>query len=357
MEASNSHPASPWFAADAPSPWVIAGPCSAESQEQVLQVARAIAGLPQVRAFRAGLWKANDHPDGFAGVGERGLPWLALVSSETGLETTTEVADPRHVELCLESGVDILWLGARTTVDPARVREITEPLRGCDTPVMVKNPVNSELGLWIGAIERLDQVGVRRVIAIHRGFSVYHETEYRNQPNWKIPIELKLRYPDLPLACDPSHIAGDRSLVEPVARMAMDLGIRGLMIETHCEPDTALTDAHQQITPERLTALLSTLRARQLKPGRQPWDIDIARLRSMIDEVDRRILLDLVERLDLVDQIGQIKRRHDIPVLQLARWEDLLSDHLRRAEEIGLDTRFVKAVFEIIHAKAVELQL
>ena len=354
---SEIQPISAWLPVDDLAPWVIAGPCSAESKQQVLSIARQVAEVPRVRVFRAGLWKPRTRPSSFQGVGEAGLGWLQAVKEETSLKTTTEVACARHVELCLESGVDVLWVGARTTVNPFLVQEIAEALRGCDLPVMVKNPVSSELGLWLGAIERLYQAGIRKIVAIHRGFSVYHETQYRNQPNWQIPIELKRRLPKLPLVCDPSHIAGDRKLVGQVAQMALDLGINGLMIETHCDPDRALSDAKQQITPASLATLLRTLRVRKAGIGDQPPDADIARIRSLIDEVDRRIILDLAERLSLVEDIGRIKRQHDIPVLQIHRWEDLLEDHLARAREMGLDSQFIKAVFELIHAKAVELQL
>ncbi len=354
---SEIQPLSEWFPVDDPAPWVIAGPCSAESRQQVLSTARQIAEVPHVRVFRAGLWKPRTRPDSFQGVGEAGLGWLQAVKEETSLKVTTEVACAKHVELCLEGGIDVLWVGARTTVNPFLVQEIANALRGCDLPVMVKNPVSSELGLWLGAIERMYQAGIRKIVAIHRGFSVYHETQYRNQPNWQIPIELKRRLPNLPLVCDPSHIAGDRKLVGQVAQMALDLGIYGLMIETHCDPDRALSDAKQQITPESLSTLLRTLRVRKAGTGDRPPDADIARIRSLIDEVDRRIILDLAERLSLVEDIGRIKRQHHIPVLQLHRWEDLLEDHLARAREMGLDSQFIKAVFELIHAKAVEMQL
>ncbi len=344
-----------WPATDEPSPWVIAGPANAESREQVLAVARRVADLPRVEAFSAVLWRTGTHPGSFAGVGQTGLGWLQAVKDETALKTATEVAHPSHVELSLDSGIDILWIGARTTGNPLLVQEIARALRGCDLPVMVKNPITSELGLWLGAIERLQQAGINRVVAIHRGFSIYCETEYRDSPNWRIPIELRLRFPELPLACDPSRIAGDRNRVERVAQMALNLGISGLMIATHCDPDQAVTDGKHQITPEALAILLQHLRPRKAGIGTKPPEI--ARIRSLIDEVDRRLILDLSERFALVDEIGDIKRRNDIPVLQLERWEDLLEDHLARAEGKGLDSRLIKALFELIHAKAVELQL
>lgn len=235
-----------------PLPWVIAGPCSAESAEQMLATARGLANSPHVKAFRAGIWKPRTRPNSFEGIGAEGLDWLTRVKAETGLPTATEVANKHHVELCLEHGVDILWIGARTTVSPFSVQEIADALRGSDVPVFVKNPINAELALWLGAIERLHAVGVRKLGAIHRGFSSYGETQFRNDPNWRIPIELKRLLPDLPLICDPSHITGSRQLIEPVSQMAMDLGIQGLIIESHIDPDHALSDAKQQVTPEEI---------------------------------------------------------------------------------------------------------
>lgn len=350
---SLSRPA--WPAAHVPSPWVITGPAEAESREQVLAVARRVADLPHVLAFSTRLWKTGTDPNSSAGVGQTGLGWLRAVKDETALKTATEVAHPSHVELCIGGGVDILWIGARTTANPPLVQEITAALSGCDLPVMVKNPITSELGLWLGAVERLQQAGINRIVAIHRGFSVFRETEYRESPNWRIPIELKLRFPDLPLACDPCRIARDGASVERIAQMALNLGVSGLMIATHCNPDQPLTATPQQITPETLATLLQHLRPRRAGTGDPPPEI--GRIRSLIDDVDRRLILDLSERFALVDEIGDIKRRHDIPVLQLERWEDLLEDHLARAEGKGLDSRLIKALFELIHARAVELQL
>jgi len=338
-------------------PWVIAGPCSAESPEQMLATAVELKKSANVKVFRAGMWKPRTRPDMFEGVGAKGLDWLKLVRDDTGLLTTTEVAAPRHVELCLEKEVDILWIGARTTVNPFAVQEIAESLKGVDVPVMVKNPINPELGLWLGAIERLFGAGITKLAAIHRGFSSYGETDYRNRPNWQIPIELKRRLPRLPLICDPSHIAGDRSLVERISQMALDFGITGLMIECHINPDEALSDAKQQITPAELIGLLDRLKARQAEIGDRELRDRISQLRAEISRVDSKIIKDLAERMKCVDKIGQIKREHDIPVLQLSRWEYLLDDHLSAAREAGLEAEFIKAVFELIHAQAVRRQL
>jgi chorismate mutase len=338
-------------------PWIIAGPCSAESEQQVLSTARELAESAHVKVFRAGIWKPRTRPDSFEGVGSAGLEWLKAVKDETSLLTTTEVANARHVELCLKSGVDILWIGARTTVNPFIVQEIADTLRGVDVPVLVKNPVNTELGLWLGAVERLYHAGIKKIAAIHRGFSTYDETQYRNRPHWEIPIELERLLPNLPLICDPSHISGDRSLIEPVSQMALDLGIRGLMIETHIDPDRALSDSAQQITPRQLIQMLERLRIRETAPTDKQLKAQIAHLRAAISQVDTKIIQDIAERMKWVEEIGRLKHEHNIQVLQLGRWETLLKDHIERAQKIGLDGEFIKALFELIHTQAVKKQL
>jgi chorismate mutase len=347
---------STWLKCDQ-SPWVIAGPCSAESQEQVISTARELAACRHVKVFRAGLWKPRTRPNTFEGVGKAGLEWLRAVKAETSLLTTTEVASARHVELCLDNGVDILWIGARTTVNPFLVQEIADALKGVDIPVLIKNPVNAELGLWVGAIERLFQAGVKKLAAIHRGFSTYVAMEYRNQPNWQIPIELKRLLPNLPLICDPSHIGGRRDFVEPISQTALDLGVEGLMIEAHIDPDRALSDSKQQITPRALIAMLDRLRVRNTEVADGQVKAKIAHLRAQISHVDSRIIEDLAERMQWVEEIGTLKQKHSIPVLQIHRWESLLQDHIAKAERLGLDSEFVKAVFELIHAEAVKEQL
>jgi chorismate mutase len=338
-------------------PWVIAGPCSAESAEQTLATARELVKSPYVQAFRAGIWKPRTRPNTFEGIGEIGLEWLRQVRAETGLLTATEVANRGHVELCLRYGVDILWIGARTTVSPFAVQEIANALQGRDVPVLVKNPINPELGLWVGAIERLHDAGIRKLAAIHRGFSTYVEMQYRNDPKWEIPIELKRLLPDLPLICDPSHISGSRQFIEPLSQMALDLGIQGLMIESHVDPDRALSDAKQQVTPQDLSHMLDGLRARDAKVTDRDLKRHMARLRAEISQVDARIIQDLAERMKWVAEIGQLKQEHSIPVLQIDRWETLLEDHIARGKHLGLDTDFIKAVFELIHAQAVRRQL
>jgi chorismate mutase len=338
-------------------PWIIAGPCSAESERQVILTARKLAKSPNVKVFRAGLWKPRTRPGSFEGVGKIGLAWLKNVKAETSLLTTTEVANAKHIELCLENNVDILWVGARTTVNPFIVQEIANALKGVDIPILVKNPINAELGLWLGAIERLYHAGIKKLAAIHRGFSTYIEMDYRNRPNWQIPIELKRLLPNLPLICDPSHIAGNRDLIEPISQMALDFGIKGLMIETHINPDQALSDSKQQITPQVLIELLDRLRARDTAFADKQLKKRIARLRAAITQVDSRIIQDLAERMNWVKEIGKLKQQHNISVLQLNRWETLLEDHIAKAQQTGLDGEFIKAIFELIHAQAVKKQL
>ena len=338
-------------------PWIIAGPCSAESKQQVISTAKELANSGNVKVFRAGLWKPRTRPHSFEGVGKIGLDWLKTVKTETSLLTATEVANPKHIELCLESGIDILWIGARTTANPFIVQEIADALKGTDIPVLVKNPINAELGLWIGAIERLYDSGIKKLAAIHRGFSTYIEMEYRNRPNWQIPIELKRLLPKLPLICDPSHISGKRDLIEPISQMALDFGMDALMIETHIDPDNAKSDAQQQITPQALTELLNRLRTRDKVPTDKQLKATIARLRTAISHADSKIIQDLAERMRYVDQIGKLKQQHNIPVLQIERWETLLKDHIAKAQQTGLDSEFIKAVFEIIHTQAVKKQL
>ncbi|MBN1804827.1 MAG: bifunctional 3-deoxy-7-phosphoheptulonate synthase/chorismate mutase type II [Sedimentisphaerales bacterium] len=338
-------------------PWLIAGPCSAESKQQVISIARKLSKSPHVKAFRAGIWKPRTRPDTFEGVGRVGLEWLKEVKAETSLMTTTEVANTKHVELCLENDVDILWIGARTTVNPFLVQEIANALKGADVPVLVKNPINAELGLWLGAIERLYNAGIRKLGAIHRGFSTYVKMAYRNSPNWRIPIELKRLLPSIPLICDPSHIGGHRSFIEPISQTALDLGITGLMIETHNDPDNALSDSKQQITPNALMKLLNRLRARDAAITDKEVKRKIARLRAEISQTDSQIIEDLAERMRRAEEIGRLKQEHNIPVLQLDRWEHLLKDHMDKAQQLGLEGEFIKAVFELIHTHAIKRQL
>jgi chorismate mutase len=338
-------------------PWLIAGPCSAESRQQVMSIARQLKKSPHVKIFRAGIWKPRTRPNTFEGVGEVGLEWLKEVKAETSLLTTTEVANTKHVEICLENNVDILWIGARTTVNPFLVQEIANALKGVDVPVLVKNPINAELGLWLGAIERLYNAGIKKLAAIHRGFSTYVRMAYRNNPNWQIPIELKRQLPNMTLICDPSHIGGHRNFIEPISQTALDLGITGLMIETHTHPKRAKSDSKQQITPNALMKLLNKLRARDADITDKEVKKRIARLRAEISQTDSQIIEVIAERMRRADEIGKLKQEHNIPVLQITRWEHLLKDHMVKAKQLGLEREFIKAVFELIHANAVKRQL
>ncbi len=338
-------------------PWLIAGPCSAESRQQVMSIARQLNKSPYVKVFRAGIWKPRTRPNTFEGVGKVGLEWLKEVKAETSLMTTTEVANTKHVELCLENDVDILWIGARTTVNPFLVQEIANALKGVNIPVLVKNPINAELGLWLGAIERLYNAGIKKLAAIHRGFSTYVRMAYRNNPNWQIPIELKRQLPNITLICDPSHIGGHRKFIEPISQTALDLGITGLMIETHTHPEKAKSDSKQQITPNALMKLLNKLKARDAAITDKEVKKRIARLRAEISQTDSQIIEDIAERMRSADEIGRLKQEHNIPVLQLNRWEHLLKDHMAKAEQLGLESEFIKAVFELIHTHAVKRQL
>ncbi len=316
-------------------PLVIAGPCSAESEEQVMSTARELVKIPQVRVFRAGLWKPRTRPSSFEGVGRRGLQWLAKVKSETGLLTTVEVAKPKHVEEALKYGVDILWIGARTVVNPFSVQEISEVLQGVNIPVMVKNPLNPDINIWIGALERLNQAGIRKLIAVHRGFSFFTHTPYRNSPMWEIPIELKRLCPDLPVLVDPSHICGETSLLFPVAQKAFDLEMDGLMIETHIRPEEALTDKEQQITPEQLKELLSGLVIRK-ESGTIEFENKLEELRSEIDKLDEELIDILRRRMNIVEEIGKYKKENNITILQLKRWSRVIRSRVDTGVRLGL---------------------
>lgn len=306
-------------------PLVIAGPCSAETEEQVLAAARALAAQ-EVKIFRAGIWKPRTKPGGFEGVGVEGLRWLQRVKAETGMYVSTEVATERHVFEALKAGVDLLWIGARTSANPFAMQELAGALRGVDIPVLVKNPVNPDLELWIGAIERLYNAGLRRLGAIHRGFSSYDRTIYRNQPQWHIPIELRRRLPQLPLLCDPSHIGGKRELIAPLSQEAMDLGFDGLIVESHCTPDEAWSDKQQQVTPDVLCFMLHTLVVRETTQTTEP----LAELRQQIDRLDDELLALMAKRMRISREIGQYKKEHSMPILQAKRYDEILNNAVHR---------------------------
>ncbi len=336
-------------------PLVISGPCSAETYEQVMGTARKLAVIPQVKIFRAGIWKPRTRPSAFEGVGNAGLEWLKDVQRETGLKTAVEVARPEHVEACLKNNVDILWLGARTVVNPFSVQELSEVLKGVDIPVMVKNPLNPDISLWLGALERLNKSGIRKIAAIHRGFYYYHHALYRNQPMWEIPIELQRLVPGLPVICDPSHISGRRDLLLQVSQKALDLEMAGLMIESHFDPENALTDANQQITPEELEKLISSLVVRQTK-GDTEFETRLELLRREIDKMDAELLDILSKRMKIVDEIGQYKLENNITILQIRRWSDIIYDRLNLGSRIGLSHDFLINMLQLVHEESIRRQ-
>ena len=333
-------------------PFVIAGPCSAESEEQVMQTATQLA-MKGCHNFRAGVWKPRTKPGGFEGHGEKALPWMKRVKQETGMNVATEVATPEHVELALKYGIDILWIGARTSANPFAMQALADALRGADVPVFVKNPVNPDLELWIGALERLNQAGVKRLAAIHRGFSSYEQKIYRNNPLWQVPIELRRRLPDLPLISDPSHIGGRRELIAPLCQQAMDLGFDGLIVESHCDPDSAWSDAKQQVTPEVLDFILAQLVIRDEHTTNE----GIQQMRKQIDELDNQIMDILAKRMRVCREIGHYKKEHNMTVLQASRYNEILNKRGLQGSLCGMAPEFVAKVFENIHEESVRQQI
>jgi chorismate mutase len=331
---------------------VIAGPCSAESEEQVMSTAMQLAAKG-CHIFRAGVWKPRTKPGGFEGHGEKALPWLQRVKEATGMLVGIEVATPEHVELALKYGIDILWIGARTSANPFAVQAISDSLKGVDIPVLVKNPVNPDLELWIGAMERINQAGIKRLAAIHRGFSSYDKKIYRNLPMWQIPIELRRRIPGLPIICDPSHIGGRRELIAPLCQQAMDLGFDGLIIESHCDPDKAWSDAKQQVTPDVLDYILSLL---VIRDGTVTTE-GITTLRRQIDEIDNQVMELLSKRMRVCREIGHYKKEHNMTVLQTSRYNEILDKRGAQGSLCGMDPMFVKTVFEAIHEESVRQQM
>lgn len=331
---------------------VIAGPCSAETEEQVIETARQLA-YKGCHIFRAGVWKPRTKPGGFEGNGEAALPWLKRVKEETGMLTSTEVATPEHVELALKYDIDILWVGARTSANPFAMQAIADSLQGVDIPVLVKNPVNPDLELWIGAMERINQAGVKRIAAIHRGFSSYDKKIYRNLPMWQIPIELRRRIPELPIFCDPSHIGGRRELIAPLCQQAMDLGFDGLIIECHCDPDKAWSDAKQQITPDILDYILGLLVIRDQSVTTE----GISALRKQIDDLDNQLMELLSKRMRVCREIGHYKKEHNMTVLQTSRYNEILNKRGAQGSLCGMDPNFIKTIFEAVHEESVRQQI
>lgn len=335
-------------------PVIIAGPCSAKTESQVLDTARSLAA-DGVKYFRAGIWKPRTKPGGFEGVGVEGLSWLAQVKSETGMKVATEVAMPAHVEAAIDAGIDMLWIGARTTANPFAMQEVADTISRCnrDIPVLVKNPVSPDLELWIGALQRLYNAGIRHLGAIHRGFSTYGEHVYRNSPRWRIPLELRIRYPHLPIICDPSHIGGKRELIYPLSQEALDIGFDGLIIETHCRPDEAWSDAAQQITPQCLNKIRHELiiRNKPLQPE------SLSEMRARIDALDNELLEILAKRMEVSREIGEYKLSHGIPVIQSHRFGNLLASRIETAASMGMGDEFVRNLFSVIHAESVRKQI
>ena len=338
------------------SPLVIAGPCSAESLDQMLITANALKEMSEVSVFRAGIWKPRTRPNNFEGLGEIALPWLIEVKKQTGLKVTTEVATAKHVEQCLKAGVDILWIGARTTANPFSVQEIADVLKGVDIPVMVKNPINADLQLWIGALERLNFAGITKMMAIHRGFSVGEKLEFRNDPLWKIPMELRVKFPDLPLLCDPSHITGNRELIQQVCQKAMDLDYTGLMIETHPDPDKAWSDASQQVTPEKLASIISSLILKNENSSDKSYTHQLNDFRDQIDRLDNELLHMLKMRQDVVAKIAQAKIEQSVTALQKSRFDQLMKQRIDAGLKLGLNQDFIKEIFDSIHEQSVQTQ-
>ena len=336
-------------------PVVIAGPCSAETEEQVLKIAHSLKNT-DVSFFRAGIWKPRTRPGMFEGVGALGLQWLQRVKEETGLKTATEVANKDHVKLALEHDIDMLWIGARSTVSPFIIQEIADELKGTDKIILVKNPVNPDLPLWIGALERLQRAGIEKLGVIHRGFSTYEKTKYRNIPEWQLVIELQNKYPNLPIICDPSHITGKRDLIFDVSQTALDLNFDGLMIETHCNPDAAWSDAAQQVTPKRLVEIMNDLRIRKTSTSEEDYVSQLGNLRSRIDIIDEQLLDLLKKRMDIADEIGTLKKANNVAILQNTRWHEILGKMILEGEQRNLSEEFVIQVFKAIHQESINRQ-
>lgn len=336
---------------DAKRPLIIAGPCSAETEEQVMETARALAARG-IKIFRAGIWKPRTKPGGFEGNGVKALPWLKRVKTELGMYTAVEVATAAHVREALAYDVDMLWIGARTSANPFAVQEVADALEGMDIPVLIKNPVNPDLDLWIGAIERIHNAGIHRIGAIHRGFSSFDKKIYRNLPQWHIPIELHRQLPNLPIICDPSHIGGRRELIAPLCQQAMDLNFDGLIVESHCNPEKAWSDASQQVTPDVLDFILNTLVIRDTTQTTE----NLSALRRQIDDLDNSLLELLARRMRVSEEIGQYKKEHNMPILQSQRYDEILQNRISQAERMDMDGEFMKTVLVAIHEESVRHQ-
>ena len=351
----NIQPLSSWITAKT-EPLLIAGPCSAETEEQLVATAHLLAKTGRVTALRAGIWKPRTRPGEFEGIGSIGLQWLSRAKEETGLPTAIEVATAKHVEEALKAGVDILWVGARSTVNPFTVQEIADALRGVDVPVMVKNPVNPDLSLWIGALERINGAGITKLAAIHRGFSSHEKTAFRNEPMWDMAINLKTHAPNLPIINDPSHICGNRELLGYVAQKALDLDMQGLMIESHIDPSVAWTDAKQQVTPSALVDILDLLTLRKPEVKGTELKDKLAELRTQIDKIDDTVFQKLGERMQIVEKIGNYKKENGITILQVNRWDEILNKRIPYAKALKLSPEFAEKMLELIHNESIRKQ-
>jgi len=336
-------------------PLVIAGPCSAESEAQVLEIAHQLKNT-DATVFRAGVWKPRTRPGGFEGHGVKALPWIQKVKEETGMLTTIEVGSAQHAQLALEFDIDILWVGARTTVNPFVVQEIADALKGTDKIVLVKNPINPDYALWMGAVERFYEAGINKLGVIHRGFSSYEKDKYRNKPKWQIPIDLKRNFPDLPIICDPSHIAGRRDLIFDVSQTALDLNFDGLMIETHCHPDDAWSDAKQQITPDTLVKITQDLRIRQKGFIDEKYRDKLSNFRDEISFLDKQLVELLSNRMEVAEKIGEVKKEKNVAILQNSRWQEIMDTMIARGLKSGLSKTFIENIFKAIHQESIEHQ-
>ena len=345
-----------WGMFTEPRPSVVAGPCSAETEEQVMETAKGLKDMG-INVYRAGIWKPRTHPGSFEGVGAPGLKWMQRAKKEYGLKISTEVASEKHVFECLKYGVDLVWLGARTTANPFLVQEIADALKDTDIPVLVKNPVNPDIDLWIGALERLNRAGIRKLGVIHRGFSTADKIKYRNDPQWQMAIELRSRHPELPFFVDPSHMAGSKEYIQELSQRSLDLGFEGLMIESHCNPSCALSDAKQQLTPDELSDLLyNKITVRDSDSDSKEWKENIDQLRAKIDILDENLLYTLGARMKVSRQIGEYKRANNVAILQTSRWDKVLAKVVAKGQEYDLPEDFIKEVFNAIHEASVEIQ-
>lgn len=348
-------PISTWMPS-AGRPVIISGPCSAETEEQTVATAKQLAATGKVDVLRAGIWKPRTRPGQYEGAGEVGLEWLVAAKKETGLPITTEVANAAHVEAALKAGVDILWVGARTTVNPFSVQEVADALQGVDIPVMVKNPINPDLELWIGALERLNKAGLNKLAAIHRGFSSFEKGPFRNAPMWDMAIELKTQIPDLAIICDPSHIAGNRDLISFISQKALDLDMAGVMIESHINPDAAWSDAKQQITPLALSQLVDGLIVRTVSTENKVFKDTLSILRDQIDQIDDEIMSRMAARMKISEKIGQYKKENNVTILQVSRWEEIISTRVKMGNAMGISEDFMSNLLKLIHQESIAIQ-